>query len=51
MKRYIEDTQEPKARKQNETEEKLNDHRSKWDKTDSECKSCLSSVLIQSKMS
>lgn len=50
-KRYIEDMQKPKTKKQNETEEKSNDHRSKWDKTDSECKSYLSSVLNHSKMS
>lgn len=47
MKKYIEDTQMPSMRKQDEIEDKSNDQKSKWVKTDSECKLYLSSVQSQ----
>lgn len=48
MKKYIEDIQMPNMRKQDETEDKPNNQKSKWVKTDSECKLYLSSVPIPS---
>lgn len=46
MKKYIEDTHMPSMRKQDEKEDKSNDQKSKWVKTDSECKLYSSSVII-----